>query len=203
MQSSQEQSSQLEFEPLVIDNDYEIARDHYPYIIRKRSTRRAVKESDRGNGYRRVKLNGKDYNVHRVVATQWLENDDIENKTFVDHKNHDRSDNRLENLRWCTVSENNINKSSYGDNKFEYLDELGEQAFEVTSYNHHEFNSLWFDPEANCFYIYTGAAYREMHYYKHRSGALYIKFNDVNNVQATITLSKFKKSLEDDDSDEE
>ena len=68
MQTSQEQSSQLEFETLIVDNDYEIAKDHYPYIIRKRSTGRVIKESDRGNGYRRVKLNGKDYNVHRIVA---------------------------------------------------------------------------------------------------------------------------------------
>ena len=203
MQTSQEQSSQLQFETLVIDNDYEIARDHYPYIIRKRSNHRVVKESDRGNGYRRVKLNGKDYLVHRIVALQWIDNDDIENKTVVDHKNHDRSDNRLENLRWCTTKDNNINISSYGDNKFEYREELGDNAFEVTSYNHHTFDSLYFDPEANCFYIYTGAAYREVHYYTTQSGALYIKFNDVNNVQATITLNKFKKSLEEDDEDEE
>ena len=203
MQTSQEQSSQLEFETLIVDNDYEISSNHYPYLIRKRSNHRVIKESDRGNGYKRVKLNGKDYNVHRIVALQWIPNDDPEHKTFVDHKNHDRSDNRLENLRWVTVSDNNINRSSYANNEFEYLEELGEQAFEVTSYNDHTFDSLWFDPEANCFYIYTGAAYREVHYYTHKSGALYIKFNDVNNVKATITLNKFKKSLEDDDEDEE
>lgn len=200
MQTSTEQ---LQFETLVADNDYEIAKDHYPYIIRRRSNHHVIKESDRGNGYKRVKLNGKDYYVHVIVAKQFLHNDDPSHKTQVDHKNHDRSDNRLENLRWITVSGNNINKLSYGNNKFEYREELGDEAFEVTSYNNHTFESLYFDPEANCFYIYTGAAYREVHYYTHRSGALFIQICDVNNVKATITLSKFKKSLEDDDSDEE
>lgn len=194
---------QLEFETLVIDNDYEIARNHYPYIIRRRSNHRVVKEWNKDNGYKCITLNRKKYYVHRIVALQWLQNDDIENKTVVDHRNRDRSDNRLENLRWCTASDNNRNISSHGDNKFEYLEELSDEAFEVTSYNHHEFEDLYFDPEANCFFIYTGAAYREVHYYTTKAGALYIQIFDVQHVKATITLSKFKKSLEDDDSDEE
>ena len=201
--STANNQDQLEFETLVIDNDYEIARDHYPFLIRRRSNHRVVKESDRGNGYRRVKLNNKDYFVHRVVALQWLKNDDPSHKTVIDHINHDRSDNRLSNLRWCTPSENNKNRSSNGRDVFEYLDELSIDAFEVTSYNHHEFEGLWFDPTAVCFYYYTGAAYREEHYHTHRSGALFIRIRDVNNVRATISLSKFKKSLEEDDSDEE
>ena len=199
MQTSQDT---LEFEPLAIDNDYEIARDHYPYIIRKRSNHRVLKETLMKNGYKCVKLNGKLHYVHRVVATQWIENDDIEHKTVIDHIDHNRSNNRLQNLRWVTQRDNSINRSSQGDNKFEYREELGDDAFEVTSYNGHDFDNLWFDPEANCFYIYTGAAYREMHYYKHKSGALYIRTQDIQLVQATITLSKFKQSLEDDDDEE-
>ena len=197
-------TDQLEFEPLVVDNDYEIARDHYPYIIRKRSNHRVIKETLMKNGYKCVTLNKKQYYVHRVVALQLLHNDDPINKTFIDHVNHDRSDNRLENLRWVTVSENNrnISRSSTGY-EFEYLDELGNEAFEVTQYNGHEFENLWFDPTANCFYYYTGAAYREVHYYTHKSGALYIKMYDVNHVYACITLSKFKKSLEKEEEEEE
>ena len=200
MQTSSQDT--LEFETLVIDNDYEIALDHYPYIIRRRSNHRVIKETLMKNGYKCVTLKGKQYYIHRVVAIQWIENDDPENKTQVDHVNHDRSDNRLQNLRWCTASENQINKTSYAKNKFEYLDELSNEAFEVTSYNHHTFEGLYFDPSADCFYIYTGAAYREVHYCKHKSGALYIQIFDVNNVQACITLNKFKQSLEEDDDEE-
>ena len=193
MQTSQEQSSQLQFETLVVDNDYEIARGHYPYIIRRRSNHRVVKEYTGSGDYRYVTLNQRNYSVHRVVALQWIPNDDIENKTVVDHCNRDRSDNRLENLRWCTIRDNNINISSHGDVVYEFEDELSDEAFEVTSYNHHTFEDLWFDPEANCFYIYTGTQYRELYYQQTSKSGLRIRFKDINNVRATISLSKFKR----------
>lgn len=46
----------------------------------------------------------KRYYVHRLVAFAFIDN--FENKPFINHKNAVRSDNRINNLEWCTQAEN-------------------------------------------------------------------------------------------------
>ena len=49
----------------------------------------------------------KNFLVHRLIALSYLPNPD--NKQFIDHINRDKKDNRIENLRWATIQENNRN----------------------------------------------------------------------------------------------
>lgn len=49
--------------------------------------------------------------VHRLVAKTFIPN--TENKPIIDHINGNRTDNRVENLRWVTHSENSQN-TRYG-----------------------------------------------------------------------------------------
>jgi hypothetical protein len=51
--------------------------------------------------------------IHRVAAMAFIENDDTQLKTFVDHMDHNIYNYALSNLRWITPSENSKgNKTS-------------------------------------------------------------------------------------------
>jgi hypothetical protein len=54
-------------------------------------------------GYLYANIYGKWIPVHRIVLSSFLN----ESNLVVDHLNEIKSDNRLENLEWVTVSENN------------------------------------------------------------------------------------------------
>ena len=76
-------------------------------LIRKTKWRFGSKKE---NGYVHITINAKQYYVHRLVAEAFIPNP--EGKPTVDHINRDRSDNRVENLRWATAKEQKENSSS-------------------------------------------------------------------------------------------
>jgi hypothetical protein len=69
-----------------------------------------LKTFKNGDGYLKYKLciNGKEtsFSSHRLVAITFLDNQ--QKKSEVNHINGIKNDNRLENLEWCTRSENTI-----------------------------------------------------------------------------------------------
>ena len=60
------------------------------------------------DGYRGYDMKGFARLGHRLVAELYLPNPD--NLPIVDHINRVRDDNRLENLRWVSIEENNQNR---------------------------------------------------------------------------------------------
>ena len=89
------------------EDTYEIC-DEYPYTIRKKSTGKELKETLNNRGYYCVNLNRKTFYKHRLVAKQFIPNQN--NYNCVDHINRDKTDNHIQNLRWCTNSDNSQNR---------------------------------------------------------------------------------------------
>ena len=86
---------------------------------RVRRGERILKQSKNGNGYHMISkcYNGKSTSVlvHRLIAKAFIPNP--ENKSFIDHINRIRTDNRIGNLRWATRHENQQNTSTQKNNQ--------------------------------------------------------------------------------------
>lgn len=59
-----------------------------------------------GKGYRRVRLQGKTFKVHRVVAQAFVDNPD--NLPYVLHKDGNRDNNHYTNLEWSNSQSNHL-----------------------------------------------------------------------------------------------
>lgn len=68
-----------------------------------------LKQNINGRGYYYVNISSNNkYNnllIHREVGKAFLKNDDI-NKTDINHKDGNKLNNNVDNLEWCTRSEN-------------------------------------------------------------------------------------------------
>ena len=63
-------------------------------------------------GYHEIMLNGKHYRVHRLVAEAFIPNPN--NLPCVNHIDGNKQNNSIDNLEWCTYSENIIHSFKNG-----------------------------------------------------------------------------------------
>ena len=175
----------------VVDDDYEI-NTSFPYQIRKKCNKMIVSESINKNGYVRCKLNGKTYQKHRILALQFIPNDSPQTKQIVDHINRIRTDNRINNIRWVTASENSENKSSDKNVKYEYVDDLPNDFVELIFYKGIEFENYYYSPTEDKFYYDNGLKYRVLHV-NDGKGYKRIRAHDINGKSITVYIDRWKR----------
>ena len=103
----------MEFTPLKdYEGLYEINKNGDIKATKRQGTDgRVIKPCICKNGYKMVSLfkngKGKSFNLHRLLAINFLENKD--NNPIIDHIDRNRLNNDLSNLRWTTYSVNSEN----------------------------------------------------------------------------------------------
>lgn len=102
--------------------------------VKNNKTNKLLKQSQHKNGYMSVSIkitNGsyKQYYVHRLVAETFLPN--LDNLTDVNHKDYNKQNNSVENLEWCSRSDNL--KHSYN---YENRNKNRKHAKELATKNH-------------------------------------------------------------------
>ena len=188
----------MTFVTLIENADYEISTD-YPHVIRKRANGRIVKEHIDNHGYIQLNLseqvNGRTvrhkYLKHRLIAKQFIENPN--DYDYVDHINRNKLDNSIKNLRWCSASENNKNRTSTHGVDYEFFDNIDDEAVVVTDYGQHRFENYYYNPDEDSFYFYNGVKYRRLHINEKKNGYLFVYMVSTENKRVQVMLSRFKK----------
>ena len=139
------------------------------------------------NGYVKCTLNKKLYYKHQIIARQFIDNPN--NFKCIDHINHVRTDNRVENLRWCSFRQNNNQRF---DQKF--VENIPDDAIKVESFNGWNFEELYFHEDV--FYVYNGINYNVKPKFQNTAGNFYVQLCDTSSTRRKMYYIKFKNEFD-------
>lgn len=128
--------------------------------------------------------------LHHIIVKMFI-NPDYDSKKFdVDHKNHNKQDNSIENLSVVTRSENNRNRSSMNEVKFNYVDNIGKSLIINTD------AGIYYSLEFDKFYMFLQHTnkYKELHVYLNHGKNPSIRYR-YNNKYYQFSINKFKRNL--------
>lgn len=119
-----------------------------PYQIRNHTTHYVLTQSTSNMGYYQVSIDGKTHPIHRLIAEQFIHNDDPEHKTDVDHIDRNKINNTIENLRWVTHSDNQANRAQYTKQESEWIqmDDINQDdMFQLGQCGNHIFSRYYYN----------------------------------------------------------
>ena len=183
-------SIELHWETLKVDPDYEICTQ-YPYQIRRKDNGYIIAEWEHTSKYIQIKLNDKYYYKHVVIAQQWIENDDPDNKVEVEHRNRNRTDYHINNLCWKTRSMNAFNRTGWGQYKYEYVDELPIDVTPIIMYHGIEFEAYFMDSDGEVWF-YNGEQYRNIRVNAENKVRLW----DINHKLRSIGIKSLRREFQ-------
>lgn len=128
--------------------------------------------------------------LHHIIVKMFI-NPDYDSKKFeVDHKDHNRTNNSIDNLCIVTRSENSRNRSSMNEVEFNYFDNIG-KALVINSDA-----GIYYSLETDHFYMYIEHVnkYKELHVNLNHGKNPCIRYR-YNNKQHFFSINKFKKNL--------
>lgn len=121
--------------------------------------------------------------VHQLVASAFL-NKPNEN-VVVDHINNIRSDNRIENLRYVTSSDNSRNRLGHiGNIKYEFVDEIPLNSLHITHVKGIDVSELeiYYNKQTDNFYMKMTTNKWRVMYKENRYNLYRITFTHNNRV---------------------
>ncbi|KAA6347347.1 MAG: hypothetical protein EZS28_052037 [Streblomastix strix] len=185
------ENNQQQFVQLVVEPEFEITTTQ-PWRIRRIADGFEPSINQSPEGYMQVGLNRHTYGIHRLVALQFIPNDDPEHKTQCDHVSRIRTDNSLGNLRWITPSQNSLNRQQHlSIANYVYVDDIDDESIVVNEYGNYQFENLYFNNDI--FYFFNGLKFKQLYIYEAKGGYHFVYATDINGKRRRIQYTKFKK----------